>query len=237
MRKRVFIMAATAAFVGASIPMAIAGIGFPDVDPGDLYYDDITAIAGAGIAQGYADGTFRPDDSVTRGEMSAFSHRGGGNVAHTQDGTWNLIGDEDGPADIASVTIDVNGSGGAQYVHLIGTFDAWINETLATHSTDPFGYPRIEVAGWIRDGEGFVSQPQFVLINTDYGGGAVTVDAVVLASPGSHTYYLTVTTFGADIAGINVAYQSLTATTFPFTSGITSPPPTSPAVGSASVSN
>ncbi len=59
---------------------------FPPVD--ELWFDDvgtnhvhragIGAAAGAGVARGYPDGTFRPDDAVTRGQMASFVVRAQG---------------------------------------------------------------------------------------------------------------------------------------------------------------
>jgi dipeptidyl aminopeptidase/acylaminoacyl peptidase len=47
---------------------------FPD-DEDSIFEDDINRLAAAGITTGSADGTYRPDGLVTRGEMAAFLHR------------------------------------------------------------------------------------------------------------------------------------------------------------------
>lgn len=48
---------------------------FSDVDPASPHAVGITAVAEAGIATGPGDGTFRPDDPVTRAQMASFLAR------------------------------------------------------------------------------------------------------------------------------------------------------------------
>ncbi len=43
---------------------------FSDVEQDRWSYDEITALAGSGILNGYQDGTFRPDQFLSRGEMA-----------------------------------------------------------------------------------------------------------------------------------------------------------------------
>ncbi|QPR68015.1 S-layer homology domain-containing protein [Lysinibacillus macroides] len=45
-------------------------IAFSDVDESSWYYKSIAAVVNAGIFQGYSDGTFKPDQSLTRAEMA-----------------------------------------------------------------------------------------------------------------------------------------------------------------------
>jgi hypothetical protein len=49
--------------------------GFPDVSHSSPHLDAIAWLADAGITEGDADGAFRPDDRVTRGQMSLFLWR------------------------------------------------------------------------------------------------------------------------------------------------------------------
>ena len=46
--------------------------GFSDVPTGEFYSDAVAWAAENGITTGYGDGTFRPDQPVTRGEMATF---------------------------------------------------------------------------------------------------------------------------------------------------------------------
>lgn len=47
---------------------------FSDVAENRWSYEEITALAGAGILQGY-EGSFRPEQGLTRGEMAALVQR------------------------------------------------------------------------------------------------------------------------------------------------------------------
>ncbi len=51
---------------------------FSDVPADHPYYDSIEWAAENGITTGYPDGTYRPDDTVTRGEMAVFLKRAAG---------------------------------------------------------------------------------------------------------------------------------------------------------------
>ena len=48
---------------------------FPDVAPGFWAFQQIEALAAAGITTGFPDGTYRPFDPVTRAQMAAFLAR------------------------------------------------------------------------------------------------------------------------------------------------------------------
>ena len=52
-----------------------AGPVFSDVLEGRWSYQEITALAQAGILNGYEDDTFRPERALTRGEMAALLAR------------------------------------------------------------------------------------------------------------------------------------------------------------------
>jgi hypothetical protein len=57
--------------LGAELPINPAGgPHFSDVSPGSTFYDYIETLYNAGIINGYADGTFRPNNNVTRGQLS-----------------------------------------------------------------------------------------------------------------------------------------------------------------------
>ena len=57
----------------ASDPPATAT--FSDVTPAMQFFPYVEALVAAGITTGYVDGTFKPDDFVTRGQMAAFLTR------------------------------------------------------------------------------------------------------------------------------------------------------------------
>ena len=55
----------------AGMPKAGAGAkSFPDAKPGAYYYSAVRWASGAGVVNGNADGTFRPNDNVTREQLA-----------------------------------------------------------------------------------------------------------------------------------------------------------------------
>lgn len=59
-------------------------IQFTDVPPGSTFYAFVQCLACRGIISGYGDGTFRPNNSVTRGQLSKIvSNAAGYNDQHT----------------------------------------------------------------------------------------------------------------------------------------------------------
>ncbi len=68
-----------AAFLARGLGLEDPGVtetSFSDVSPGMLFYHSIEAINAEEITTGYPDGTYRPGENVTRGEMAAFLARG-----------------------------------------------------------------------------------------------------------------------------------------------------------------
>lgn len=59
----------------ASLVLAGAAADFTDVPASHPFFDEISEVAGACVAGGYADGTYRPADPVTRQAMAAFLSR------------------------------------------------------------------------------------------------------------------------------------------------------------------
>lgn len=53
-----------------AVTPALAASTFSDVKAGDAHYEGITALHGAGIISGYPDGTFKPNQNVTRGQAA-----------------------------------------------------------------------------------------------------------------------------------------------------------------------
>lgn len=51
---------------------------FKDLSPGDKFYREINWLADEGITTGYADGTFRPKDDISREAIAAFFYRAAG---------------------------------------------------------------------------------------------------------------------------------------------------------------
>lgn len=102
--------------------VALAGSTFSDVPPSHPFHDEIELIAQAGITEGYADGTYRPADPVSRGAMAAFMSRGfgrsdvdDGSIPTANDGTEYTV------AAITMASGATSGTGG--YIVLNGTAD------------------------------------------------------------------------------------------------------------------
>jgi len=54
---------------------AVGGVSFKDVDKSNRYYSAITAAASTGLVNGYGDGTFKPDATITRAEAVTIINR------------------------------------------------------------------------------------------------------------------------------------------------------------------
>lgn len=67
-------LVATGAVVGGGVAVAAVG-SFSDVPDTHPFFHEIEWMADAGISEGYADGTFKPNAPVTRQAMSAFMAR------------------------------------------------------------------------------------------------------------------------------------------------------------------
>lgn len=61
--------------VAFNIPVNVSGAGYSDVDIKDWYYDYIMAATGAGICEGYDNGNFGPNESITREDMATILYR------------------------------------------------------------------------------------------------------------------------------------------------------------------
>lgn len=64
-----------ATFLTRALDLPAGDASFPDVVDGSAHAVGIAAVAQAGITTGSVDGTFRPDDPVTRGQMASFLQR------------------------------------------------------------------------------------------------------------------------------------------------------------------
>ena len=94
--RKVFATTATAALVASAVaPIASSAAGFSDVKKPE-YKEAIDALAQAGIINGYEDGTFKPENKVTRGEVAKvitlIRHLGEGTKTpfkDVKDGYWS----------------------------------------------------------------------------------------------------------------------------------------------------
>lgn len=115
--------------LGLAVPTAVwATASFSDVPTTHPFYGDITAVADAGISNGYPDGTFRPSDPVTRQAMAAFTHRAGGRIARGGTTLFGLDGGDSAVLGVATVTAGASGTG-TGFVHLSGSSYAYVTAT------------------------------------------------------------------------------------------------------------
>lgn len=63
------------ALICTLIPAASAATSFPDVNPGDWYYETVMDMVELGAVSGYQDGTFRPKSNISRIEVYAMALR------------------------------------------------------------------------------------------------------------------------------------------------------------------
>lgn len=68
---------------GSAAPVQVNAPRFTDVQPGDLFYEEISWLAQRGISRGWSDGTFRPQEEVKRDAMAAFFYRLAGSPQYT----------------------------------------------------------------------------------------------------------------------------------------------------------
>ncbi|MEO6350652.1 MAG: S-layer homology domain-containing protein, partial [Candidatus Limnocylindrales bacterium] len=121
---------AVIASVAISVPAAVWAVtSFSDVPPSHPFYNEITAVAGAGIAQGFGDGTYKPANSVTRQAMAAFLERGVGRTANAANSAYANNGLN---SEVVAVALDAGatGAGTTGFVHVSAS--AFVNTGLST---------------------------------------------------------------------------------------------------------
>lgn len=68
-------MATSAIVAVAPVQVEAAPANFPDVKPIAYYYDDVRILSGRGVINGFPDGTFKPSNNITRGEVAIILSR------------------------------------------------------------------------------------------------------------------------------------------------------------------
>ena len=118
-RSTILIVVAVAAL---AFPLGVlANHQFTDVPTGASYHDEVEELVDAGITAGCGGTNYCPTSAVTRGSMAQFLVRGLGSVAQSGAELVGSIVDTDEIADVASVTLDVPGVSGTQYVQVQGS--------------------------------------------------------------------------------------------------------------------
>jgi hypothetical protein len=187
----------------ASATAAYAVPSFDDVPDDHMFHDEIDWMAETGITTGYPDGTFRPGDPVTRGQMSAFMQR----LYNLQDTTYwaqnpgsrsTESSDWSQPAGTAVMNIEVP-EGTRGWLH--ATFDA---ESICEGGN---GYCRARIMYGPNDGGGAwemypISGADFSFDSTDSGnnGGSsweahsMTRSTLAPLLPGNYKVWLEIST-------------------------------------------
>lgn len=111
--------------------VAWASNQFNDVPDSNIFHDDITWLADAGVTLGCGGGNFCPDAPVTRGQMAAFMHRFSQNMIGTRIMTASVSADGspyagglNGPTSVTRSNVG----------HYIVTFDRDVTNCVAVTS-------------------------------------------------------------------------------------------------------
>jgi len=123
------VVVTTAALVSVAT-LAVADHTFPDVTDGNPFHNEIAAVAGAGIATGFPDDTFRPRDTVNRQQFAGWMNRGAGRASFAQSqATLDTSGTYEA---VTSVTVTAGAAGeGRGLVVLHGALDIFTTDTVA----------------------------------------------------------------------------------------------------------
>ena len=112
-----------AMIVLGSVTGAYASHQFADVPASSPFHASVDHVARAGVTLGFLDGTYRPADAVTRGQMAGFLDRGLGRVAYDEGERTDVVL-ADGQVVVTDVRIRSGASGGeGGFVVLTATFD------------------------------------------------------------------------------------------------------------------
>ncbi|MFC4769170.1 S-layer homology domain-containing protein [Effusibacillus consociatus] len=72
MKKKVLVLTLALSTVGSA---AVASNYFTDVPSDAWYHTAVNALKDWGITSGYPDGTFKPENNITRGEVASMIYR------------------------------------------------------------------------------------------------------------------------------------------------------------------
>jgi hypothetical protein len=107
-RRIALIGAAVGALVAAPLAAWGATVTFNDVPPSHPAFQDITAVASAGIMTGNANGNFRPGGVVTRSGLAQILHRGLSRLA-VDDSVSDISANPADPETIAATNVGIGG--------------------------------------------------------------------------------------------------------------------------------
>lgn len=197
-RNRVLAVVGAIAVVSASLTVggaAWASHQFSDVDDDHPFHDEIGMIVDSCVATGFDDGTYRPANSVTRQAMAAFLSRGLGQVEVADGAIATLPGNDSGtitaPLTLTSVDVQIPGAGDCtQYVEVTGRASV----DIPGMQLDKCNAVRCTVWLDVYEGPTLLGTAEGVL-SGNFDVDVMTVNAVVPAGPGTHTYTLAARTW------------------------------------------
>ena len=213
-------------FVLTVLAVFASGVGgvayanhFSDVPGTHFFHPEVAAIAGAGCATGFNDGTFRPGDNTTRGQFAFWFNNCAPRVGDATMETPTDVPDSvpaDGfrGADVSLLTqgFEIGGTNGVQQVMLVvsGRFTNYTahNTSCALPACSVFLDVYID-GDLVADGEATVAG--------DYGGATVAANGVWYAQSGAHTIEVKASSIGSQPASpIEVDEVDLSFITGPF---------------------
>lgn len=187
-------VALVAAVVGAGTA-AWASHQFSDVGDDHPFHDEIGMVVDSCVATGFADGTYRPANSVSRQAMAAFLSRGLGQVEVADGATVMLPGNETGtitaPLTLATVDVQIPDLDDCnQYVEVTGRASV----DIPGLKLDKCTAARCTVWLDLYEGAELLGTAEGVL-SGDFDVDVMTVNAVVPVDGGTHTYTLAARTW------------------------------------------
>lgn len=208
-------IAATVLITGAQLVSAGDG-PFSDVPADHPFVNEISEVANAGIAEGFGDGTYRPNQGVTRMAMAAFLSRAASSITQIP-GTLDSTIDNTSFEDISRVIVNVPGSATTRQRVLVTAY-LTINDT-DTAGCDPC-VVGVRIAGASNSGE------RLYRLEPDSGGevrDTVIASSVFLVDGGDETFNAEarIISASAGTPALTVASAALQAQVIPFSA---SPP-------------
>jgi S-layer homology domain len=177
--------------VAITVPASVWAVTtFSDVPSNHTFHNEISAVAGAGIAQGFGDGTYRPANNVTRQAMAAFLERG---VGRTAVGEGAAFLNQYMTSEVVAVALDAGatGVGTTGFVHISAS--AWVRTGLSTTAGCPCTVELRLLDGNTQVSGGYLQVPLRPDSTTSAGAavGTATIETLVpIQGDQTHRYRL-----------------------------------------------
>jgi hypothetical protein len=197
---------------------AVAGAGvsqsFSDVPSTHLFFEEIEEVAGACIAQGFPDGTFRPGDEVKREAMAAFFARAGsrhGGSVELGGGSptfgWATPHVHSPWSAIAQGTMTLPDDGCERTVSVQGHTTVYTNDAVADTCHMAVNC-NVELGLFV---DGVQVGSNFVRLNHDYAAESLTAEGQATTMGSSVSYHLRIRTYNVKPGTARGSERSLSA--------------------------